>query len=103
MTVQDPYNLRAERAESTFNLPQVLQITYVCALPVGRGERFGNGLNPVLNAFVGGWQLNGILRFDDGRPIVPFINVSDQAIPTYGQRPNLNGTLNTPAVHCRTM
>jgi len=91
--VQDPYNLRAERAESTFNIPQVLQITYVYALPFGRGKRFGSGMNPVLNAFVGGWQMNGILRFDDGRPIVPFINVSHQAIPTYGQRPNLNGTL----------
>jgi len=93
ITVQDPYNLRAERAESTFNIPQVLQITYVYALPFGRGKRFGSGMNPVLNAFVGGWQMNGILRFDDGRPIVPFINVSHQAIPTYGQRPNLNGTL----------
>ncbi|MDP9162073.1 MAG: Plug and carboxypeptidase regulatory-like domain-containing protein [Acidobacteriota bacterium] len=91
--VQNPYNLRAERAESTFNVPQVLQITYVYALPFGRGRRFGSEWNSVLNAIVGGWQTNGILRFDDGRPVVPFIGVSNPAIPTYGQRPNLDGVL----------
>jgi hypothetical protein len=91
--VQNPHNLRAERAESTFNIPQVLQITYVYALPFGRGKRFGSEWNSVLNAVAGGWQMNGILRFDDGRPVVPFIGVSNQAIPTYGQRPNLDGVL----------
>lgn len=93
--VQNPNNLKPERAESTFNIPQVLQITWVYSLPFGRGKHFGSGMNRVLNAFVGGWQLNGILRFDDGRPVVPFIasGAGNPTIPTYGQRPNLDGTL----------
>lgn len=98
ISVQDPNNLKAERAESTWDIPQVLQFTYVYALPVGRGKKFGGGMNKVLDGFIGGWQTNGILRFDDGRPIIPFLN-SPIPIPTYGepasggQRPNLTGIL----------
>jgi hypothetical protein len=49
-------------------------------------------MNKALDAIAGGWQLNGIIRVDTGRPITPFLN-SPVAIPTYGQRPNLSGTL----------
>jgi len=27
-------------------------------------------MHPVLNGIIGGWQLNGIWRFNNGRPIV---------------------------------
>jgi trimeric autotransporter adhesin len=55
-------------------------------------------MNPILNVIVGGWQLNGIVRIDDGRPILPLlfcqINFCNSGnIPTYGQRPNLLGPL----------
>ena len=92
IAVQDPYNLRAERAVSTFDIPQVLQFSYVYALPVGRGKRFGSDMNPVLNAFVGGWQWNGIWRFAAGRPIILAL-ASPVPIPTFGQRPSLSGPL----------
>jgi len=90
--VQDPNNLKPERAESTWDIPQVLQFTYDYALPVGRGKKFGGGMNKVLDAFIGGWQTNGIIRIDTGRPMLPFLN-SPVNIPTYGQHPNLSGTL----------
>ena len=90
--VQDPNNLRAERAVSTFDIPQVLQFSYVYALPVGKGRHFGNQMHPVLNAIVGGWQLNGIWRFQAGRPIILGLD-SPTPIPTYGQRANLSGAL----------
>jgi hypothetical protein len=38
-------------------------------LPVGRGQRFGSHLPPILNAVIGGWQLTGIYRFHTGLPI----------------------------------
>lgn len=31
-------------------------------VPVGRGERFGDGLNPLLNGLLGGWSVNGVTR-----------------------------------------
>ena len=92
--VQNPNNLGAERALSTFDIPQVLQFSYVYALPVGRGKRFGGSMNPILNGFVGGWQLNGIWRFQSGRPVILVEDSSIRhAIPTYGQRPTLTGPL----------
>jgi hypothetical protein len=98
LSVQDPYNLRGERAESVFDIPQVFQFSGVYELPVGHGRQFGRNMNPILNVIVGGWQLNGIVRIDDGRPILPLlfcqINFCNSGnIPTYGQRPNLLGPL----------
>lgn len=98
LSVQNPYNLGGERAESVFDIPQVFQFSGVYELPVGHGRQFGRNMNPILNAIVGGWQLNGIVRIDDGRPILPLlfcqINFCNSAnIPTYGQRPDLLGPL----------
>lgn len=98
LSVQNPYDLRGERAESVFDIPQVFQLTYVYELPVGRGRHFGHDMNPIINAIVGGWQTNGIIRIDDGRPILPLlfceINFcNSNNIPTFGQRPDLLGPL----------
>jgi hypothetical protein len=98
LSVQNPYNLGGERAESVFDIPQVFQFSGVYELPVGHGRQFGRNMNPILNVIVGGWQLNGIVRIDDGRPILPLlfcqINFCNSGnIPTYGQRPDLLGPL----------
>jgi hypothetical protein len=90
--VQDPYNLEAERSVSTFDIPQLLQFSYDYALPVGRGKHFGSNMHPVLNAIIGGWQLNGIWRFAKGRPVILALD-SESPIPTFRQRPNLSGPL----------
>jgi hypothetical protein len=92
LQVQNPYDLRGERAESVYNIPHTLQFSFVYELPVGKGRRYGSDMHPVLNAVVGGWQLNGIVRIDNGRPIIPGLD-SPNSIPTFGQRPNLTGTL----------
>jgi len=67
-SLQDPNNRRLERSLSTFDIPRVLQLSYVYELPIGRNKRFGANMHPVLDAIVGGWQTNGIWRFNDGRP-----------------------------------
>jgi hypothetical protein len=95
LAVQNPYNLAAERAESVYSIPQILQLSYVYEFPLGRGKHFGGHMNSILNAIVGGWQTNGLVHIDDGRPIIPLISgaISAQSIPTFGQRPNLTGSL----------
>jgi hypothetical protein len=95
LTVQNPYNLRAERAVSVYDIPQIFQASYVYEFPLGRGKQFGGHMNSILNAVVGGWQTNGIIRVDTGRPIIPLISgaINAQSIPTFGQRPNLTGNL----------
>ena len=93
ISLQDPNNRELERSLSQFDLPQVLNLSYVYELPFGRGKAFGNKWNPVLNAFLGGWKTNGIWRFSGGFPI-GLTYANSLALPTYGgQRPNLVGTL----------
>jgi Carboxypeptidase regulatory-like domain len=94
---QDPNNRRLERGLSTFDIPHVLQFSYVYELPIGRGKAIGGNMHPVLNAIIGGWQTNGIWRFTAGRPLLLMLSGS-QSLPTYGnQRPNLLGPL-----HCNS-
>ena len=90
--VQNPFGLRGERAVSVFDIPQLLQVSYVYEIPIGRGRQFGRQMSPILNAIIGGWQTNGIIRVDNGRPIIPVL-ANSVSIPTYGQRPNLSAAL----------
>jgi hypothetical protein len=92
LAVQNPYDLRAERAVSVFDIPHVFQASYVYELPVGRGRRFGHDMHPILNAIIGAWQTNGIVRINSGRPLIPLL-LNTQGIPTFGQRPILTGQL----------
>ena len=92
-SLQDPNKRFLERSISQYDIPHVLQFSYVYQLPIGRGKQFGGNWNGVVDAFLGGWQTNGIWRFDDGMPIALGLSTS-RALPTYGgQRPNLIGPL----------
>ena len=96
LNVQNPFHLggeQGERAVSVYNIPQVFQFSYVYQFPVGRGKWLGHNMNSVLDAIIGGWQTNGIIRINDGRPIIPMLVNGGTPIPTYNQRPNLTGTL----------
>lgn len=96
-SLQDPNNRHLERSLSTFDIPRVLQFSYTYELPIGRGKAIGGNMPTVLNAVIGGWQTNGIWRFNDGRPILLGLS-GGQSLPTYGgQRPNLTGPL-----HCNS-
>jgi hypothetical protein len=89
----DPNNFHLERGLSTWDIPSTLQFSYTYELPVGRGKPLLGHANAVVDAFLGGWQTNGIWRFTDGRPEILGLS-GGQGLPTYGgQQPNLNGTL----------
>jgi hypothetical protein len=68
-TLRDPNNLKEERSLSEWDIPQVLQLSYVYQLPFGKGKKWGGAWNSVVNGFVGGWQTSGIWRFDSGQPV----------------------------------
>jgi hypothetical protein len=92
-SVQDPNRLYLERSVSEFDIPHVFQFSYVYQLPFGHGKMFGQNWNRFVDAVLGGWQTNGIWRFDNGLPIQLTLN-GGQSLPTYGaQRPNLGGRL----------
>ena len=42
----------------------------VYELPIGRGRKLGNNMNRVLDAFIGGWQVNGTYEWQSGEPFL---------------------------------
>jgi hypothetical protein len=44
------------------NVRHAIKTTWDWTIPVGRGQRFGTDLNPILDGIVGGWSLNGVGR-----------------------------------------
>jgi outer membrane receptor protein involved in Fe transport len=68
-TPHDYYNRTLEKGLSSFDAPNQFVLSGVYQLPFGRGRKFGQQLNPVLNAIVGNWDLDGILRIQSGQPI----------------------------------
>ena len=66
-SVQNPYNLKSEKALSFQDVPQNLVVSYLYELPVGKGKPLLNH-NRAVNAVVGGFQVGGIDRYLSGTP-----------------------------------
>jgi Carboxypeptidase regulatory-like domain len=65
--IQDPTNLKGEKAISTQSLPQVFVTSFIYELPFGKNKRF---LDHGLASWVaGGWQAGAIVRYQSGTPI----------------------------------
>jgi Carboxypeptidase regulatory-like domain len=46
----------------TGNVRHAIKTQWDWTIPVGRDQRFGSNLNPILNGILGGWQFNGVGR-----------------------------------------
>ena len=55
---------------SQFDRPHRFTFAGVYELPIGRGRLLGNNMNRVLDAFIGGWQLNGTYEWQSGEPFL---------------------------------
>ena len=51
---------------SRLDYPHVFSYATIYELPFGRGRTYGSDMNRVLDALIGGWQINGILRAQSG-------------------------------------
>ena len=63
---QNPNDLKAEWARSTFDVPQRFVYSGVWQLPYGHGRHFGNDAAKPLDWILGGWQLSGIYTAQSG-------------------------------------
>lgn len=90
-TSQNWYDFGSERSVSVYDVSQRLVISYVYELPIGRGRAIGHGMNRVVDAFLGGWQVNGITTFQTGTPLLLTAANNSNAFSD-GERPNNNGT-----------
>jgi hypothetical protein len=92
-SIQNQYNLRAERADSPLNVPIVVTASAVYKLPLGKGAKYVNTGLPA--AVVGGWQTNGILSSHNGTVYTPGINFDNANSGRGSQRPNKVGDPNS--------
>src|SRR5579885_2760770 len=63
------YNRQAERALSSFDVPQRLAISAAWDLPFGRGRRYGTQMSRALDLLAGGWTLSTYEIFQGGFPL----------------------------------
>lgn len=66
--VQDFYNRKAEKSIASFDHPQSLKLTWIYALPIGRGQRWlasSGGLDRLFS----GWQVTAIQQYLSGDPL----------------------------------
>ena len=98
---QDSNNARLERGRSNFDVRHRLSVGYTYDLPFGRGRRYlGDG--GFATALLSGWQTNGILTLQSGRPftvaLLPEFDNSNTGRSNLGfganDRPNLSGNPN---------
>lgn len=68
-SVQNPYNLKGEKAISNQDIPNTLVVSYIYELPVGKGKAFLGGSNKVVDTLVGGWQVGAVHRYQSGQPL----------------------------------
>ncbi len=92
----DDHNARLDYGPSDFDVPHRFVASYVYQLPIGRGKRFGGGMNKVADAAVGGWEVTGITTFQKGFPFSMLCNDTDGLLITFTQRCNLSGSPGSP-------
>jgi hypothetical protein len=65
---QDANNLKAEYAQSDYNLPIDNITSLVYDLPFGHGRTFGQQFNPIMDGVLGGWQVSAVNTAQAGTP-----------------------------------
>ena len=68
----DGFSFGRQMVTST-NVRHAIKTQWDWTIPVGRGHRYGNDMNPVLNGILGGWSFNGVGRIQ--ARVVDFGNV----------------------------
>jgi hypothetical protein len=89
-SVQQVYNLKAERSVAGFDIPHLLSANWTYDLPFGKGRQFSTG-NRALDAVIGPWSFNGIFTIRSGEPFTLGVNGDIANIGGNTYRPNIVG------------
>jgi hypothetical protein len=66
---QDAYNFQDEKALAENIVKLSSTLNWVYELPFGRGRKMLSSLSPIADAFLGGWQTDGIWNWRTGLPV----------------------------------
>src|SRR5262249_43684450 len=87
---QDGYNVRSERAVSSFDLRHRVTINVIYEL-----DFVSNMLGSLPRRLTSGWQVSGIYTGQSGLPITPFLSVDTSGTGELNDRPDLVGDPNS--------
>jgi hypothetical protein len=93
---QDNYNYRDMKEHLAFDLPHVFNYLASYDLPFGRGKKFVNTNNTLVNLVAGGWSINGIIQYRSGAliPVSAPNTLGTGVLFTFFKK--ANRTLNVP-------
>jgi hypothetical protein len=77
----------ADRGFSDTDVRHVFNLSYIAALPFGRNQAMLSNASPLVDALIGNWQVNGIVRARSGLPLAMSM-ASSQSGTSLGNRPN---------------
>jgi len=84
------------RGRSEFDARHRLALSYIYEFPFGRGKQYGATAPGVVDAILGGWQINGLTMISSGGPIDVSLAIDNAGTGGGGgdDRPNLVGDPN---------
>ncbi len=88
---RDINNPHLDKTLSPYDATHVFLVNGMWEVPVGHGRKFLSGAGAFVDNFLGGWQLNGILNFSTGRPLLITTNLYNLS-QTVTSNPNFNGS-----------
>jgi hypothetical protein len=91
---QNIHNLAGEYGPTSFDVAVLNVTSVVYELPFGKSRQFGSNWNPIVDAILGGWEVNAINNARTG----PAINVNyGVRLPTTAALPSCGRTSRAPA------
>ena len=88
---QNAYDRAADYSLSSNDVSYRFVSAFVYDLPFGSGQRFGGGMGGPLGWIASGWQVNGIVTFQSGYPLLLSQGSNDVNLFSPTQRPNWTG------------
>jgi outer membrane receptor protein involved in Fe transport len=88
-SLQDPYNVNADRSVSSYDIPHNFSTALIYQLPFGKGQRWLD--SGPLSRVLGNWQINAIVQLRSGQPFTPTMNADVANIGATTTRPDLIG------------
>lgn len=85
---QNLYDPGADYASCYYNSKNIVSAYATYNLPIGRGQRFGANMNPVVNQVIGGWQASTIISTHTGFPLAVYGDADYTGTGSRGARPD---------------
>jgi Carboxypeptidase regulatory-like domain len=86
---QNIYDVQASRGPVAFDRTHQLSISYLYDLPFGKGRPFMGNAGALSDAFIGGWEVSGVVSAQSGLAFTPNLSFDQTNAGSPSPRPNM--------------